>query len=1571
MPPATAAAPVRPGYSPTRVPASGNPHVIKGPIGLPRHWPGPRPSRGPSAIPCLAFAASLWFAHGLATAHDIGPATATVREYYFDVISPTAPLAQNLVTALAQGPDGFLWVGTQGGLHRFDGYRFELLDHDPEDPSSLADGFVSAIGFDGAGRLVVGGGRGSVQRLALDGERFEPIGDPASWTARGPVGAFATTADGALWIASGRGVERVEPNGELRMVLRDEHGGFDLIGPRRIVAAPGGGVFAATSSGVAHLDQAGHPVETLARGIPRMLTLFADRAGVLWAGTVEGLYRIDGPGPATRRWPENAEAAAATPIHGIAESPDGRLWLTVFGAGIAVYDPASGEVDRLRHDRTISGSLPEDGVRDLLLDRSGLLWIGGESRGLIRVDPAGARFVLVTDENPERPYVATNNVRSLLESPGGDLWIGTDGDGLKRIAADDRTISYFTERLLAALPDGSQNPDLRINAIVPMADGRLWLASNRGVLELDVGTATARRVWPDPRDPGIKDPHARTILPEEDGTVWIGTFSSGLVRFRMADGSQTVWRHERERADSLSHDTVLTLARDRGGLLWVGTLDGLDRLDPSSGTVTRMPRAGRSATAPAGDVVRAILETEDGTLWFAAHGGLSRLTADQRDRAVPAFERWTPRNGLPANVVYGLLPDGLDRLWLSTNRGLVRMDLPRGRFKRYDTDDGLQGLEFNGGAALALRDGRLAFGGVRGLNLFDPAAIARATSPAPLVLTRIAIGDREVRVPTIGVAPSLRLEPDDRQVRVEFAVLDFRAPDRNTFETKLEGIDEDWQSLGARHEIVYNNLPPGDYRLRVRAYGSDEAPAANVLELGLVVAAPWWATPAARALAGFALLLALAGVFYAAQRRIARERAHAAALREREERLRVAIWGSGDEFWDWDMRAGKLFRIGADNLLGATYEDTISGDDWRRHAVHPDDLERVERILDEHVRGERDAFESEHRVRRADGRYIWVRSRGKIVERDADGRALRVAGTARDITETRAAERDRRIAAEVIRSMSEAVVVTDLDFRFTSVNPAFTRMTGYREEEILGLESSILDCDQHNEDFHAALRATAVRTGHWSGELWQRRKDGDEFLCWLELSEVTDADGNRTHFVGVLTDITDRKRAEQELRYLANYDTLTGLPNRTLLGERLAHALIRARRNGTRVALFFIDLDRFKHVNDSLGHAAGDRLLKAAAARIQASVRDVDTVARLGGDEFTVVAEDLSDRAEAERIARKLIDAFHDALDIDGRTEVVISPSIGISLYPDHGQIPTDLLKFADTAMYRAKDQGRNTFEFYSPALDSQARWRAGMVNQLHRALERNEFSLVYQPKLALATGEITGVEALLRWNNPDLGRVGPATFVPLAEETGLIVPIGEWVLRESLLELRRWARAGVGNISVAVNVSMLQLLRGELAAQLSALLEETGLPARRIVLELTESMVMANAERSISTLGEIKTLGVSIAIDDFGTGYSSLSQLKRLPIDTLKIDKAFVGEISIDADDEAITATVISMAHTLGLDVIAEGVETPEQLAYLRERGCDEVQGFLISPPLPGDAMLAFLLEQRGRRQGASRAPE
>ena len=679
-------------------------------------------------------------------------------------------------------------------------------------------------------------------------------------------------------------------------------------------------------------------------------------------------------------------------------------------------------------------------------------------------------------------------------------------------------------------------------------------------------------------------------------------------------------------------------------------------------------------------------------------------------------------------------------------------------------------------------------------------------------------------------------------------------------------------------------------------------------------------------------------------------------IREREARLNLALWGSGDEFWDWNIRDNSLYRLGANQLFGQGSQETMSTDEWRNNSVHPDDLPRVQKLLQEHIVGHADIYDSEHRIRGANGDWVWVRSRGKVVERDESGNPLRMAGTARDITAIRRAERERRVALEVLRSMSEAVAVIELDFCFISVNPSFSRITGYSEEEVTGQNASMLDSSQHSPDFYRRVRDILERTGHWAGEMWQRRKDDEEFLGWIEMSEVRDSLGMRSHFVAVVNDITDKKRAEQELRYLANYDTLTGLPNRALLSERLGRAIIRARRQETRVAVLFLDLDRFKDINDSLGHAAGDRLLKAAAARLQATVGASDTVARLGGDEFTVVLEDVESLVSVERTARFILNAFSTPLDVDERHDVSITPSLGISLYPDHAMVPTDLLKYADTAMYQAKAEGRNTYQVYNETMDAQARQRAAIISALRKALERGEFRLVYQPRMSLVDGSITGAEALLRWNSADLGEIAPTVFIPLAEESGLIISIGEWVLGEACRQLKAWRAQGLTEICIGVNVSVLQLLRGNLVGYLKRLLEATELPADRIELELTESMVMQNAEQTTAVLNDLRRLGVSLAIDDFGTGYSSLVYLKRLPIDTLKIDKEFIDDLTRDADDEAITSTIVTMGHSLGLTVIAEGVENEDQLNFLRQQGCDEIQGHWLSRPIDGDRCLAFI---------------
>jgi diguanylate cyclase (GGDEF)-like protein/PAS domain S-box-containing protein len=702
------------------------------------------------------------------------------------------------------------------------------------------------------------------------------------------------------------------------------------------------------------------------------------------------------------------------------------------------------------------------------------------------------------------------------------------------------------------------------------------------------------------------------------------------------------------------------------------------------------------------------------------------------------------------------------------------------------------------------------------------------------------------------------------------------------------------------------------------------------------------------------------------RRRITAEKQFIEGLKEREERLKLALWASSEQYWDFDLTSHTLNRMWVDTPSN-NLELRIAKLAETNHEIHPDDLTQVNEKLRQHLRGENELFLSEHRVRDANRQWLWVRARGRAVERDEAGRVTRIAGTARNISNVRQAERERRIAIAVLRSMNEAVSVLDRDFNFISVNPAFTRMTGYTEAEVLGRNANILDSSQHDQFMYQRTRQKLIGEGHWAGELWERRKNGQEFLCAIQCVAAQVAHGEPPLYVAVLNDITLQKRAEQELRYLANFDTLTNLPNRALLSERLSRAIVRARRQNHRIAVLFLDLDRFKDINDSLGHTAGDRILRAAAMRLQDTVGEHQTVARLGGDEFTLVLENLNDPGEADRIAREIIMAFEAPLVLDDRQEVVISPSIGISLYPDHGQVPTELLKQADTAMYQAKAAGRRTFVRYDDSMEIANRRRAQLSSALHKVLDRGELRLVYQPRLALARSRITGVEALLRWNSEEYGEIPPIQFIPLAEESGLILEIGEWVLREACRTLQQWHRDGLTDLTMAVNVSVLQLLRGDFVQVVHRVLAETGIPPRCLELELTESVLMANAEQTEAKLAAIRDMGVSLAIDDFGTGYSSLAYLKRLPITTLKIDKAFINEISQNPDDAAITTTVIAMAHSLGLIVVAEGVESESQMRFLSHYRCDEIQGHWLSRPIEAPRCLEFI---RGWSPTASSAP-
>ena len=563
---------------------------------------------------------------------------------------------------------------------------------------------------------------------------------------------------------------------------------------------------------------------------------------------------------------------------------------------------------------------------------------------------------------------------------------------------------------------------------------------------------------------------------------------------------------------------------------------------------------------------------------------------------------------------------------------------------------------------------------------------------------------------------------------------------------------------------------------------------------------------------------------------------------------------------------------------------------------------------------------------------------------------------ARDITDRQQMQEKLQLAATVFENTAEGVLITDTEQRISAVNRAFSEITGYSEAEALGQTPRLLASGQHDSAFYAAMWHQLNAEGHWQGEILNRRKNGELYPGWLTISAVHNPELDITHFVAVFADISSIKHAQAKLDYQAHHDPLTGLPNRALFENRLQAALHCVQTPSRQGAVLFLDLDRFKHINDSLGHPVGDLLLKAIAHRLKEQVRDIDTVARLGGDEFIILLPGLHQASDAEHIAQKLLACFNAPFQA-GDHEFFSSASIGISLYPQDGTDVASLIRNADAAMYRSKAKGRNRVEAYTRDLTAQASQRIALEHELRRAIERNELSLYYQPKLSLKTHTLVGAEALIRWTNPTFGDVPPEHFIPLAEENGMILQLGDWVLERACQQMQEWKRHYQSFGPLSVNLAGAQLRQPGLVRRIEQLLKTYQLRAGDLQLEITENFIMSQAEEGLAILHQLKRLGVQLAIDDFGTGYSSLSYLKRLPLDILKIDQSFIRGLPDDPNDAAIARAIIALGRSMQLTIIAEGVETPAQQEFLAAEGCEQIQGYIVSLPLPPNAFAESFL--------------
>ncbi|GAB6043944.1 sensor domain-containing protein [Endothiovibrio diazotrophicus] len=689
-------------------------------------------------------------------------------------------------------------------------------------------------------------------------------------------------------------------------------------------------------------------------------------------------------------------------------------------------------------------------------------------------------------------------------------------------------------------------------------------------------------------------------------------------------------------------------------------------------------------------------------------------------------------------------------------------------------------------------------------------------------------------------------------------------------------------------------------------------------------------------------------VFFGVVRDITERKRFEARLKEGLELYEAAISTPGLGFW----------AVGAGGRLMEVNDAYVRQSGYRRDellTMSVPDLEALESAADttahlEQIR--RDGFARFRTAHRRKDGTVWP---VEVVTTYAEVRGGRYFAFFEDITEKVDQENRLELAARVFETMDQAVVVTDADNRIVSINPATSRITGYLPEEVIGQDPKIFASGRHGADFYRELWESLLRTDHWEGEIWDRRKDGGVYLKWLTINAIRNPRGEVVHYVSVFSDITERKRTEELIWRQANFDSLTGLANRIHFHNQLHQQLEQCRRSAKSLALMYLDLDGFKDVNDTLGHAAGDQLLVEVARRLEERARRSDTVARLGGDEFTLLIGDFEQPARVGSLAEQILEVLHQPFHIAER-QIHIGASIGIALYPEDGATVEEISKHADLAMYQSKGSGRNTFRFFRPEMNASANHRLALIHDLHRAVRENAFELHYQPKFRIADGRMIGMEALIRWPREGEAPISPAHFIPCAEETGLILPIGKWVLTEACRRTAGWNRRFGADLRVAVNLSARQLRDARIVDEIMTILGETGVAPGQLELEITESMLMADVEQAIAVMKALRGHGISIAIDDFGTGYSSLNYLKRFPITTLKIDQSFIRELTEDSDDAAIVRAVIALGQSLELDVVAEGVESAGQLDFLLRHHCHAAQGYHLARPLPAERFEALL---------------
>ena len=1464
-------------------------------------------------------------------------------------LTPDQNLSQGSVNDLLLDRQGFLWVATDAGLNRFDGYKNLIIGAGSAQLQSLA--FTKLL-IDQKQRLWALAPRSGLYAFdPATAQLFLHGSLPGAMTLENRFINLTLADNDDLLLSSRTELYSYKTdNSQLTALadLADLGLAHALI---RTILNTNEWILLGTSHGLVAYNKATKKLR-LVPHLPQGQTLDYQRhvktlelhKNQLLIGTVEGLYQLELEEITqflkTGQTPVSKELIAGPNVWQIQVQPDHLLVGTE--RGLLRYTPELNSSELVLKFSESNFNLSDDNVVALQEDGQGGYWLGSRFDGAYYWHPRSKAIRSFSRTGSDA--LSNDKITSIAEKSREELWLGSR-NGLNLLNLETQQVQHF---LVNPDPKAVWHTSTIMNLSMDKASD-LWFLSSSGLNYFSVQNKELQQ-------PKLNDASKKTVLETARPGSWL---NQQLPFYLLTPQSFYLYSTQTGQLDELTDlskklpaSTVrVILGQWPGQPEWL-VLSAYEKIWLYNEKTNELKLLYQAEANPAFSMRFAdqMALDKNNTLWFSASDiGLLAFDAS----TMQLKHHFHSKNKLNTNVVYAVNRDQLGHIWFSSLHGVSSLNVDTLHIEQFSKTDGLSSNEFFSQSSEVLSNGEMAFGSIRGINLLSPAQLTEPRRKPRIVITQLDLLSSPIESPMTDLSgQSFTLPYDSQGLTISYSSLNFRDSVKMRYRYWLDGPQRLVFPEQSSSSVMFPQLTPGDYQFNVVAVSPVTGLESEVATLRLKVqAAPWLSHWAFIAYASVSLIVML---FYLRTRQKQQRMlkvAHAKVTAS-EQRLKQALDSIDSGAWEWHAYKNIMFASRIYSMLG--YQEALNPLAMTQHLslLHPEDKEAYQQAWQKLMQTPDKTFDHTYRMQHKNGKWLWFRDIGKVAEVDDKGQPERVIGTFSNITETRANQEKARLFGEAFQQTRDWVVILDASQRVIAANQSFADVFGSVDQYLVSPKTHHLGISLQRRRFYTSLLRGLTVNQHWQGEELVHTPDGKERPTLINISAIGDID-KVEFFVLVFTDITAQKVAEEELRYLASYDSLTGLPNRTLLMDRIQHGIEQAKRAKKSLALCFIDLDKFKQVNDSLGHDVGDQLLQEVARRLRATLRETDTIARLGGDEFVVLLESYKNDDNISHVARKMLQSIGEPMQLGTHT-VSVSPSIGIAVYPDDALDANSLLKHADVAMYHAKDLGRNNFQFFIAEMNEKAHMQLAKETQLRQAFKDGEFINYYQPIVDCRSQSVIGVEVLMRWNHKKTF-IPPTEFIPMAEDLRLIIPMTLSLLERALADLQQWRQAGL-DLYLSVNLSTSHLEQLSLAEHTEKLLNKYQLPPSCLRYEVTESALMRDHEKAITTMLALNQLGIQLALDDFGTGYSSLKYLKELPIDAIKIDRSFVKDIGIDPDDETIIEAILSMAGSLGISCVAEGVETEQQLAFFSSRQCYLIQGYLFSKPMPAIELINWL---------------